>query len=110
MIKKCRSVFVLGAALAAITLSFTSLSGCEDDDDDAVVFGVADCGTVCDRYRACFDPAYDVGACTSRCQTAVNNDTVVSTDVDDCLECIGENTCAPTYVCADACDVVIVVQ
>ena len=110
MTKKHRYALFLGAALSAM-VTFTGISGCEDDDDDtvAVVATGANCSNVCNRYRACFNASYDVNACINQCQTSLNNRTIVSTDVEDCRECVGENVCAPAYTCADACDLVIVV-
>jgi uncharacterized membrane protein YgcG len=108
MTKTIRSALFLGAALSAI-VTFTAISGCEDDDDVAVVTTGASCSTACGRYQACFNSAYDVAACTSSCQSAMANNTIVATDVDDCIDCIGANTCSPAFNCVDACDLVVVV-
>jgi hypothetical protein len=108
MTKTIRSALFLGAALSAI-VTFTAISGCEDDDDVVVTSTGATCNSVCNRYRACFDAAFDVAACTSSCQARIDNRTIVATDADDCMDCIGSNVCAPVFSCADACDLVVVV-
>jgi hypothetical protein len=107
MTRTRRSALVLGAALAAV-LTFAGVSGCDDDDDSAVVTG-ASCSTACNRYRTCFNSSFDVAGCTNQCQSALNNGNIIATDADDCLDCIGEAVCAPAYNCANACDFIIVV-
>ena len=104
--KRCSALF-LGAAMSAMVMFF-GVGGC-NDNDDAVVTTTADCSTVCNRYRTCFNQSFDVTTCTNRCQTALTNRTIVSTDIDDCRNCMGANACTPAYSCADACDLVIVV-
>jgi len=108
MKKKLRFGPVLGAAFVAV-VAVVGVSGCEDDDTGTVATS-ANCDDVCDQYRACFNPSYDVAACTNRCVAQVGNKTILSTDVDDCLDCIGDNMCSPAYSCTGACDTIIVTQ
>lgn len=102
-----RSAWLVGLALSAL-VGIGALSGCEDDDTGTVVTS-ANCNDVCNRYRACFAPSFDVASCTSQCQTRLGNASVQSTDIEDCMECIGENACTPVYACTDACDTIIIV-
>ena len=109
MTKKHCSALFLGAAMSAMVMFF-GVGGCDDTDDAVVTTTAADCGSVCQRYQTCFNPTFDVATCTNRCQTALTNRVIVSTDINDCRDCMGGNACTPGYLCADACDLVIVVQ
>jgi hypothetical protein len=103
-----RFSWFVGIAVSAM-VAIGGIAGCEDDDL-GTVGTAADCDDVCARYRTCFDGSFDVASCTSQCQTRLGNATIQSTDVDDCMDCLGDNTCTPVYSCADACDTIIIVQ
>ncbi len=90
-------------AFASILLLTTALAvGCQNpitEIDESV-----DCMNVCDRYRSCFDSAYDTAACRNRCEGLVDADGGRSQAANDCDACMDENSCASAvFGCATPC-------
>jgi hypothetical protein len=52
-----------------------------------------DCGSICDRYRECFDEDYDVEACAENCQEEADRSEDYRDTADDCHACIDDASC-----------------
>lgn len=88
---------LLPLLLSAVVGLFTGVS-C----DDAETF--FDCQAVCERYRDCHDPSYDVGACRSRCRDRAEQNENVRQAADACEDCIDDMSCtSATFSCAGSC-------
>jgi hypothetical protein len=93
--------FILTAALAGVFSFMVGASGCDD------IEASFDCDTVCERYRDCFNSAYDVGACQDRCEAAADNSDAYQATVDACEDCIGVNSClSTTFNCPSCANIV----
>lgn len=99
MTKKHASFF-LTAALAGVMSFMVGASGCDEIEAEF------DCDTVCERYRDCFNSAYDVGACQSRCEALAESDAYQAT-VDACEDCIGVNSCLSTTFNCPSCNNIV---
>jgi hypothetical protein len=110
MQKTQSSRFFLGAVMAA-TLSLVGLAACSDNSVPVSTVLTGDhCTDACNRYAACFNASFDTATCASRCETAIANATITVQTSDDCLTCIGPNTCSgATYTCANVCGAFIIV-
>ena len=65
-----------------------------------------DCHDVCQRYSDCYPAAdYDVDACTNRCESDASNSDQKQAKLDDCHDCIGENSSCISDIasCASSC-------
>ena len=86
-------------------LLLLALSGC------AVVQTVEsaiDCRSICNRYSSCFNTAYDVDGCESRCRRAAGEDRDYRRKADHCNECISDRSCASaTFSCLVECASVV---
>jgi len=96
-----KTSFVLTAALAGVLSFMVGASGCDDLEASF------DCDTVCERYRSCFNTAYDVGSCQSRCEARADNNTAFQNAVDACENCIGVNSCLSMTFNCPACDTIV---
>lgn len=64
-----------------------------------------DCHYICERYQDCFDSAYDVGACTDRCEAMYDSD---PHGADDCETCVDDRSCSgAVFPCADECSSIV---
>jgi hypothetical protein len=91
-------------ALSLLALSATApiLGGCGAAET------AFDCEQVCTRYRDCYSPNYDVGACRDRCRTNAANDPTVMSDAAKCDDCIGDKSClSATFNCATECGAIV---
>ena len=95
MKKKLATAF-LGAALAA-TVSFVGAGGCDSTQN------AFNCSDLCNRYRDCFDHSYDVGACSSRCQSNANSNQNFDERANSCQNCLNENSCAGAALSCPSC-------
>lgn len=78
-----------------------SVVGCNPID------AVADCHGICSRYRSCFNAAYDVDACESRCR-ANSTDRTYRERADSCDACIDTKACATAvFSCGTQCNSVV---
>lgn len=69
---------------------------------------VLDCGAICSRYSSCFDSAYDIGGCESRCRAKSNDDVNYRRRADQCNACIDERACAAaTFNCTTQCGAIV---
>ena len=86
-----RDQYLVGAALV-VALGLT-LGGCFLDT-------VADCANLCDRYQECFDSEVDVGDCTARCQSRVDDGD--GDLADRCDSCLDDHPGSSTTACLEA--------
>lgn len=67
-----------------------------------------DCNSICKRYADCFNSAYDVSACESRCKSNSQNDADYQNKVNTCSACIDDRSCSSaTFNCAGNCSNVV---
>lgn len=67
-----------------------------------------DCGAICNRYKSCFDGAYDVDTCKARCESSAKNDTSYESKVNVCSACIDDKSCtAATFKCGTECSAIV---
>jgi hypothetical protein len=63
-----------------------------------------DCRAICNRYQSCFDSAYDVDGCESRCRGHASDDREYRKKADDCDHCIANKSCAKaSFSCLQEC-------
>ncbi len=63
-----------------------------------------DCRAICNRYASCFDTAYDVDGCESRCRRNAGEDKDYRAKADRCNDCISEKSCTgATFSCLVEC-------
>lgn len=90
-----RSLFALAFALAAC-------GACASVDN------AADCNKICDRYRSCFDTAYNTSACYTRCQSAGTSSDESRRRIDTCSSCINGLSCSgAAFSCGAQCSSVV---
>lgn len=90
---------ILGIAVMSASLA---LSAC------GAVDAVIDCGAICSRYSSCFNTAYDVGACESRCRSSSANNTEFRRQADICSACMNNISCTATlFSCGVQCSSVV---
>jgi hypothetical protein len=91
---KLRFAF-LAAMLGSFALGFTS---CGEADR------LFDCQSVCNRYKTCFDSAYDVGRCRNTCKDKADADKSFEQKADDCENCLDDKSCSEaTFKCPIQC-------
>lgn len=82
-----------GAMIKAVSVALLALTlasvGCSAADP---ITNKYDCQNVCQRYADCFDNDYDVGACRDRCESDASNSDQKQDKLDDCADCIGEQS------------------
>lgn len=93
------------AFLASVSLS---TSGCFGNDDPlSEIDEAANCNSVCDRYRDCFDSTYDTETCYDNCQAEVDRRGDPQA-ANDCEACIDDMSCASTvFNCATECGALV---
>src|SRR4051794_15247202 len=80
----------------ALVPGFVAL-GC--DDTEASV----DCASVCDRYKDCFDKSFDANECADNCADKAD-DHDFQNRVDDCDDCIDDESCSEAaFKCTAEC-------
>lgn len=64
-----------------------------------------DCKDVCQRYADCFDHNYDVDACRNRCESDASNSDDKQKKLDDCHDCIGDQSSCVSDIakCSTSC-------
>lgn len=85
---------------STLTLMF-ALAGCGTIDN------AFDCDAICTRYHDCFDTAYDVGACATRCRKS-STDPDFRSKANICDACIDAKSCAAgTFTCGANCSSIV---
>ncbi len=78
------------------------VSGC------GAIDSAADCQSICDRYKTCFDSTYDTTSCASRCRADSNTNADHKRQADTCNACIDSRSCASsTFNCAASCGSIV---
>ncbi len=96
--KRFLSALLLSSAVA-IALASQACSSV----DNAI-----DCHAICKRYADCFNSAYDVSACESRCKKNAGDDPDYAHKVDVCSACIDDQSCSSaTFNCGGSCASVV---
>ena len=64
-----------------------------------------DCQAICQRYADCFNHSYDVDACKDRCESDASNSDSKQNKLDDCHDCIGDQTSCVEDIanCSNSC-------
>jgi hypothetical protein len=84
--------------IALLCSTAVMLLNCNDVD------AAIDCGSICDRYKDCFNEDYDVEACTDRCKDSADKDRNYRDDADACHDCIDDRSCGGgAFSCAIEC-------
>lgn len=92
------SRFTLSLLLALVSSSFAC----------GAIGSALDCRAICSRYASCFDAAYDVGACESRCRTNSEADRDYRRRADHCNACIDDRACSTVgFSCATQCSSIV---
>lgn len=96
-VRVTRSSKILSVFCLFSSILLWGVNGC-DSVDTAI-----DCNKICNRYKDCFDAAYDTGACVDRCKTNAD-DRDYSDKVNGCEACIDDRSCSDaTFKCATQC-------
>lgn len=67
-----------------------------------------DCNSICNRYKSCFDGAYDTDTCKARCESSAKTDSSYQSKVDVCSTCIDDKSCAAaTFKCGTECSAIV---
>jgi hypothetical protein len=92
-------ISMLGAFLLALGLSLSSCGSVET---------AFDCNDVCNRYKDCYNPSYDVTTCRNNCRSAAASDPNKQADAMACDSCIGDKSClSATFNCASECSGIV---
>lgn len=95
------------AILTFIASIALSTAACGNDDPLSEIDEAANCNSVCNRYRDCFDNNYDTETCYDECQAVVDG----SGDphaADNCESCIDDMSCAGgVFNCATECGALV---
>ena len=83
------AVMVAGALFAGV-LSFVGAGGCEQTQN------AFNCSDLCNRYRDCFNQAYDVTSCEDRCRNVADSSSVNHDMANSCQNCLNGSSCAAT--------------
>ena len=87
--------------------STSIVTACGNDDPLSEIDEAANCNSVCDRYRDCFDSNYDTETCYDHCQMVVDG----SGDphaADNCEACIDDMSCAGgVFNCSTECGALV---
>ena len=75
-------------SLAFVLLSLSGV-GCSAADPVTNHF---DCHDICQRYADCFDSSYNVEDCKDKCENDASNSDQKQAKLDDCHDCIGDNS------------------
>lgn len=89
-----RRFIVTVCMLPALALAAASCS-----DTEAAL----DCGSICDRYRDCFDKDYNVESCSDSCKAKAKDDRDYRDKADACHDCIDDRSCGGSFACAPDC-------
>ncbi len=88
-------------AFAALSLG-GSVAGC------GAVDNVFDCNSICTRYRDCFNSAYDVAACRTRCDSRGTASEAGRREVNRCESCINGASCTTAvFQCTAECSGIV---
>jgi hypothetical protein len=89
---------MLRIGLLLTCLSSSVLAACKEAD------AVVDCGSICDRYKECFDGDYDVDACAENCEKEADKSEDYRNSADECHDCIDDHSCvAGGFSCLTEC-------
>jgi hypothetical protein len=94
----------LSRALLPVLLfigALVPLTAC-DEADEAI-----DCAMICNRYKDCFDNAYDTEACRNRCEDNADNVADFDDHADDCENCLDDRSCTGSFACVDECSGIV---
>jgi hypothetical protein len=81
-----------------LTCLATPIAACSDAET------AVDCGSICDRYKECFDKDYDVDACGENCKEQADKSRDYRDKADDCHACIDDHSCVGSgFSCLTEC-------
>lgn len=90
---------LLSTALLTVAFGFGACS----DPKDAVVTKI-DCSSVCNRYQDCYNEDFDTDKCKDDCEALAEDNDTKQSQLDDCDDCMDDNSCASsTFNCAGPC-------
>lgn len=93
-----RNMLSLGFLVAA------SITGIGCSDPIMAVDQSVDCNDICSRYRDCYNSAYDVSACRSRCENYVHGDGGHGDQANQCDMCVDPQSCSTVaFACGTQC-------
>lgn len=96
------------AILTFIASLSLSAAACGNDDPLSEIDEAANCNSVCNRYRDCFDSNYDTETCYDKCQVEVDRVGGNPRAADDCESCIDDMSCAGgVFNCASSCGALV---
>ena len=99
----------LSALVCVALLTTAGLIACDGpfSADEGSEFET-DCRQVCDEYKDCYEKDFDADACSSECIDESIRSTDFQKQVDDCEECMDDETClSGVFACASECGPVI---
>lgn len=85
--------------LSTLALTAALAVGCVNPVEE--IDETVDCIDLCNRYRDCYDSAYDVDACRGRCEELA--DGADPRAANDCDTCLDGRACVESFPCADEC-------
>ncbi len=82
--------------------SISALMGCSDPIQ--AIDQSVDCNDICNRYRDCYDSAYDTGAWRSHCENYVLGDGGHGDQANQCDMCLDPRSCTTVaFACSSQC-------
>lgn len=107
------STFKNGLALATMLAPLTffgvgataslGAAGCDPEDTVDAIDAKIDCAGICNRYKDCFDSAYDTDKCRSSCEENAKADSSYDAKAEACDDCLDNASCAESFSCTDKC-------
>ena len=93
----------LAFSIAVLALPVVVI-GCDPEATADKVDAKIDCASICNRYKDCFDNAYDTETCRDRCETSSKNDSSYDAKAESCDNCLDQHSCAGSaFSCATEC-------
>jgi hypothetical protein len=81
-----------------------SLFACDPEETVNAVDAKIDCGSICNRYKDCFDSSYATETCRDRCESSSKNDSSYDAKAEACDSCLDRNSCAGSaFNCTTEC-------
>jgi hypothetical protein len=92
--------------IACLSVGLIGFAGASCDSEDNPIENAdeaIDCGSICDRYKDCFDGDYDTDKCQDRCEERAD-DPDHKDQEEKCSDCIDDASCGgAAFNCADEC-------